>query len=221
MANYKAGLEELWQKRKGFPDGSLPNTTSKVIFRCSIAVLDSPRQANFEDRGLSWKFEVTGEANKKHVSESRRKYAAQVMLADQSTQSLVDSTDLLFEFPTTAIKGFYQQSMWRFRLKANKSFVFEVIRNDHFDTTKSRSSPAGKRPACSEWYAQVYHDCWDEVFGDNYTLKVGRSASWVPSIDTFFPLTLETKPSIATSGLAEFEGHMREIIRRLTVVEMW
>ena len=165
---------------------------------------------------------MTAGAHRRYIDQQRKDFASQIVLVNpDDTIAPADSTDLLFDFPMTHLATFHQQSLWRYRLSADEHFVFDVIRNDHFDLSKDRKLPCGKKPICSEWYAHVYHDRWDANMGENFALQAGRPATWSPSPDSFFPTASEPMASTTGSGLARFVGHMRNVVNKLNAVRAW
>ncbi|KAL2872030.1 uncharacterized protein BJX67DRAFT_388073 [Aspergillus lucknowensis] len=100
-------------------------------------------------------------------------------------------------FPATApVSRFVEKTATRYRLKGTK-YIFEIARYDEYRRVnvpvyagQSGATIAGgdisKIPYTS-WGASIFDPNWDNLLGDHANLPVGHSASYSPTLATFFP----------------------------------
>ncbi|MCJ1314349.1 hypothetical protein MMC25_008030 [Agyrium rufum] len=92
--------------------------------------------------------------------------------------------------------SFKQKTAYRFRMKANPAFIFEVARYDRYsrDTNQIQGT---------DWGATLYLQDWNECFSANETMARGEKAPWEPTIARFFPLSFRNAGNDAQAGIEE------------------
>ena len=140
------------------------------------------------------------------------------MLPRTTDSTSLDASELMFNFPRQKPWTFEQQTIRRFRLRANSEFFLEVVRCDRFDLRLKPDSPDARKPTGTKWHATVYHEAWDDMLSRNYSLETGQSANWGPSTDELFPPPATEAGSKSRDGLASFTRLLDDVVRTLSSV---
>ncbi|KAL8739055.1 MAG: hypothetical protein Q9181_000237 [Wetmoreana brouardii] len=111
--------------------------------------------------------------------------------------------------PNLRILGMEQKTTFKYCLKAQPRYVFELSRYDEYNG----NSPW--HPSSTQWAASFYDRDWDDTFGENAKLGVGEAASWNPHINPFFrPIDPEAKHA-SEAGFKDFLSHTKALGRFL------
>lgn len=110
------------------------------------------------------------------------------------------------------IMRFEQKTGLRFRLASDSSCMFEFARYDTY------GGPAATTPSQTQWGASYWNCEWDRTLSQNAGLLIGKSASWDPQINTFFPKGYNCKSAGQDTGLKTFIGVMTDIVELLDKV---
>ena len=134
----------------------------------------------------------------------------------RDTQMANGSTELMFKFSRDSSESndhfFRQKTAWRYRLRGNGPYVFEIARYDRFNL---RSMPWGREPCePAQWGFSLWCDTWDESFGENVGLELGEHATWRPTLDTFFPQISSTS-SGNHPGFSDYLKILQAIVHTL------
>ena len=116
----------------------------------------------------------------------------------------VDLTgEKVFEWDKTPgsmmVTEFHQKTSLRFRLVRNMDYLIEISRYDSCDhpiTNDQRQT--------TNWAATLWNAEWDSELMANTALEIGQSATWEPTLGTFFP---------NPSGAATPEGGISEGVK--------
>lgn len=148
---------------------------------------------------MDWKIEViTQQQCYRSIRQELLEQARNIKLMPATKNSVhSSSTELMFDIASCDIRltDFYQRTTWRFRIKTNSAYVFEVARLDRFESVVARDTlstqqqvrTSYRQPVGTEWEACIFRSEWEELFAENLVLKTGQCASWKPFLDTFFP----------------------------------
>ncbi|KAL2819016.1 hypothetical protein BDW59DRAFT_181826 [Aspergillus cavernicola] len=117
-------------------------------------------------------------------------------------------------FPATApVSRFVEKTAIRYRVKGTK-YIFEIARYDEYRRANVSVYPGQAGPTITggisdvpftSWGASVFDANWDNLLGGHANLPVGQSASYAPSLATFFP-SKEPSPTLeyGPKGFWEF-----------------
>lgn len=132
---------------------------------------------------------------------------------------LVDNeggTELMFNFPAMKDMTFSQKTAWRYRMKANHKYTFEMARYDFFDVKRDISTVGNRVPRQSKWGASVWREDWDELFSQNASLRIGEHATWDPALNAFFPKSIGTRSDDADIGFSQYLDMVQSIVDLLS-----
>ncbi|KAL8870223.1 MAG: hypothetical protein Q9174_003682 [Haloplaca sp. 1 TL-2023] len=102
------------------------------------------------------------------------------------------------------VLGFEQKTSFRWSLKLQPQFIFELSRNDEYNGENPWL------PSSTQWAATLHDREWDRKLGANETLDVGEEAEWDPQIDHFFePMTTTSNDPLA--GFHDFLLHAKSV----------
>lgn len=100
----------------------------------------------------------------------------------------------------------------RYRLKGT-SYVLEVARYDEYCNVLAGTSELTETPVTS-WGALIFDLQWDNMLGQHANFRLGHTAEWIPSLNTFFPdLDIEDAADMGT-GFDQFI----ELAKRVALV---
>jgi len=121
-------------------------------------------------------------------------------------------SELMFDVAGVGSSDFRQRTVWRYRLKVNDDYVFELTRYDKFAMAKPGAAQS-RIPIETQWDASIYHTSWDSVFGENDLLRPGTTAKWDPALETFFPTDAGDFEQRHSSGLHKLTDAVRGITK--------
>ncbi|KAI4258248.1 MAG: hypothetical protein LQ352_001301 [Teloschistes flavicans] len=104
------------------------------------------------------------------------------------------------------IVGMEQKSTFRYSLKAQPQFIFELTRYDEYNGDNPWL------PSSTQWAAIFYDRGWDEKLGENAKLGVGEAASWTPQVEPFFKHSIGSATRSSEEGFTDFLLHMESIM---------
>lgn len=107
---------------------------------------------------------------------------------------------------------FSQKTIWRFNLRANPEFVFEVARYESFGSLSRQFQLATTSPRVA-WGASLCHRSWSEILASNAALGVGEKAQWGPDIETFFP----PNPRGGEEGFSDYIRNVSALVEFLNL----
>ncbi|EGC43316.1 conserved hypothetical protein [Histoplasma capsulatum var. duboisii H88] len=123
-----------------------------------------------------------------------------------------------------------EKSALRYCLKGTK-YIFELARYD----TYHRAARSGRQYTddCSQmsktaettWGASIFYQEWDNMLGQNGSFRVGETADWSASLNTFFPCLSDEDSADENAGFHQFIGLVNKVAKLLapeknsTVVE--
>jgi len=141
--------------------------------------------------------------------------------AQTSGPDSVGKPRLMFEIPPfhDLQVNFHQTATWRYRLKVDRSYTFEVIRVDMYRVgNTSRSAASNQAHISSQWGFKLWSTSWDEVFSENLTLQLGSKASWSPTLNTLFRTNhSKTRPG-PVSGFDDYLKILEDVLAVLGAV---
>ena len=168
-------------------------------------------------RDATWRLDLsaTNSIDPSRITASMMDFASNIgCLISNDEVRLGRSGRLVFKFPNTlSTSGFFEQKIaWRYQLKSHVSYVLEIARYDKFGDPMKAMKGAGSLPEHTTWGLTVYNPEWDSILGENVNLKIGRSATWDPEIETFFPKNYRTRSSGQDRGFGDFLESLRSVI---------
>lgn len=109
--------------------------------------------------------------------------------------------------------GMEQKTTFRYCLKAQTNYIFELSRYDEYNGDDPRY------PSSTQWAASFYDREWDIRFGENARLGIGHSASWNPHVKPFFQPMNESTSNGPNAGFTDFLHHVQAIAHFLDKVK--
>lgn len=167
---------------------------------------------------LTWKINIITDnlLNKARIATKITQFGDDVQLIDQTSgPESFGQTRLMFQIPPfrDLQANFHQTATWRYRLKVETSFIFEISRVDIFAVgNNSRSTASNKAHISSQWGFRLWSTTWDEVFAENLALQVGSMASWSPTLSTLFRSSPGTSRRDPRSGLDDYMKIMEDVL---------
>lgn len=101
--------------------------------------------------------------------------------------------------------GMEQKTTFRYSLKAQPKFLFELSRYDEYNGENPWL------PSSTQWAASFYDREWERTLGENEKLGVGEEASWDPQIDPFFEPMRTSAYKGPEAGFKDFLLHTKAI----------
>ena len=137
-------------------------------------------------------------------------------MPSSSSSSPGESGGLRFRFSASEDVVFRQKTAWRYRLRANNSYIFEVARYDTFGPCPPYVIG---QPFSTEWGASVYNLTWDETLSANASLRIGLNAKWNPTLGTFFPTNNGSHCSESGHGFADYLHGVNSLVEFFNLPE--
>ncbi|KAL9122744.1 MAG: hypothetical protein Q9187_000705 [Circinaria calcarea] len=162
--------------------------------------------------GISWKLQIAAENNVEtsRVTPSMSKFASGIRYEVQNRiPNSTEPSKAVFWFDLTpGLLSFVQKTVWRYRLRAHGSYVFEVARYDTFHVRD-------RRLLNTVWGGSIHNESWDQMLSTNATMRSGAVASWVPSQEVFFPPKVQRNVGEHEAGFADFLTTLQSIVNFL------
>lgn len=138
------------------------------------------------------------------------KFASSICCEEQNkTPNSIEPSKAIFGFEITpGLRSLVQKTVWRYRLRAHGSYVFEVARYDTFHVRD-------RRLLNTVWGGSIHNESWDQMLSTNATMRSGAVASWVPSQEEFFPPKVQRSVGEHEAGFADFLTILQSIINFL------
>lgn len=112
----------------------------------------------------------------------------------------------VFSNPTNLpILGMEQKTTFRYSLKAQPSFIFELSRYEEYNGDDPRF------PSSTQWAASLYDRDWEINLSENAGLGIGHSASWNPHARPFFQTMHGSTSKGPYAGFTNFFRHVQAI----------
>ena len=164
------------------------------------------------DGGSSWMLHILNEnaRDKSHITPRMEEFANSVTLKKSPPGPLKPTGDKMFQWSKNVYgamvpRSFEQKTSYKYRLKHNTEYVFEIARYDIYGDPKDENTPVH-----SSWAATLYNREWDATLAGNSELDIGQSADWNPRLATFFP----------ARGPSVDKGPDPGVVKFLSIVEM-
>ena len=164
------------------------------------------------DGGSSWMLHILNEntMDKSRITPRMEEFANSVALRKSPPGPLKPTGRKIFQwkkgFPGAMVpRSFEQKTSYKYRLKHNTEYIFEIARYDVYGDPKDENTPVN-----TSWAATLYNREWDATLASNSELGIGQSADWNPRLATFFP----------AHGASVEKGLDPGVIEFLSIVEM-
>ncbi|KAL8736253.1 MAG: hypothetical protein Q9166_000408 [cf. Caloplaca sp. 2 TL-2023] len=106
------------------------------------------------------------------------------------------------------ILGMEQKTSFRYCLKAQPKFIFEISRYDTYDEYNAVNP---RLPNSTQWAVSLFDREWDSKLIENARLGVGHSASWDPYDNPFFEAIDPCQSREPDAGFKDFLVHAQAI----------
>ncbi|PYH44447.1 uncharacterized protein BP01DRAFT_401137 [Aspergillus saccharolyticus JOP 1030-1] len=179
----------------------------------------SPLQVGVIDFERSdWQLEVASlefyEASA--VEKALREFSQTIKFKPNDAMSDISATPtrkVLFHSSAPVFR-FIEKTSIRYRLKGTR-YILEIARYDEY-TRKSAIGPASLNLAATfeekpriSWGASIFDFAWDNLLGKHANMSVGQTARYDPTLQTFFPASIETDDK--SQGLWEFVALVKRV----------
>ena len=158
------------------------------------------------DGGSSWMLHILNEksVDKSRITPRMEEFANSVTLKKSPPGPLKPTGHKMFQWKKDIYgimvpRSFEQKTSYKYRLKDNNEYVFEIARYDVYGDPKDENTPVH-----TSWAASLYNREWDAIFADNSERDIGQSAHWDPRLATFFPAHGSSVDKGADPGVVEF-----------------
>ena len=185
----------------------------------SASVRITPRQQEAgvdDDSGFSWKFQIVLESTPKKIGDYCKNFARSIAVVPDGWSERCEeeaAAGLMFSFPRSGeLKEYSQQTIWRFCLHENMSYILEIIKTEVFDVRGTYSSQVNK-PTYTFWVVEIYHDRWTALLAGSHD-EVSQDRPPNIHLDQIFPDADNALD--AQSGLRKFVSTMRGITDALS-----
>lgn len=106
-----------------------------------------------------------------------------------------------------------EKSALRYRLNGT-NYIFELARYDEYRRVQSLEFPGLNQMAVTpvtSWGASIFDQQWDNMLGQHANFRVGHTAEWSPSLNTFFPCCDDPNPSDLRIGFHQFIPLVKQV----------
>ncbi|KAL9587285.1 MAG: hypothetical protein Q9212_000332 [Teloschistes hypoglaucus] len=190
------GAKAQWKKR-GKPD---------VLAQAPPMEMYSIRLHN----GLSWQLKISAETSldPNRITPQMQDFTKSVAYRrpPPTVNPALSGYKVFTTPPNLRIVGMEQKTTFRYSLKAQPQFVFELTRYDEYNG----DDPC--LPSSTQWAAIFYDREWDENLGENTKLGVGEAASWTPQVNPFFRHGKGSATGSSGEGFTDFLLHMESVM---------
>ncbi|PGH00154.1 hypothetical protein GX51_05967 [Blastomyces parvus] len=114
-----------------------------------------------------------------------------------------------------------EKSALRYCLKGTK-YVFELARYDTYHRVIHPGPPYTgdcnkmNQTAETTWGASIFRQEWDNMLGQNGNFRVGQTADWSTSLNTFFPCLSDEDSTDVNAGFHQFIRLVNKVAKLLT-----
>ncbi|OAT07532.1 hypothetical protein BDBG_03582 [Blastomyces gilchristii SLH14081] len=114
-----------------------------------------------------------------------------------------------------------EKSALRYRLKGTK-YIFELARYDTYHRAIRPGPPSigdgnkMNQTAETTWGASIFRQEWDNMLGQNGSFRVGQTADWSASLNTFFPCLSDEDSTDVNTGFHQFIDLVNKVAKLLT-----
>ena len=158
------------------------------------------------DGGSSWMLHIMNEnsVDKSRITPRMEEFANSVTLKKSPPGSLKPTGHKMFQwrkdvYGAMVPTSFEQKTSYKYRLKDNTEYVFEIARYDVYGNPNDENTPV-----YTSWAATLYNCEWDATLAGSSELGIGQSAEWNPRLATFFPAHGSSVDKGPDSGFVKF-----------------
>ena len=164
------------------------------------------------DGGSSWMLHILNEntMDKSRITPRMEEFANSVTLKKSPPGPLKPTGHKMFQwrkdvYGAMVPRSFEQKTSYKYRLKHNTEYVFEIARYDVYGDSKDENTPVH-----TSWAATLFNCEWDATLAGNSELDIGQSGDWNPRLATFFP----------AHGSSVDKGPDPGVVKFLSIVDM-
>ena len=158
------------------------------------------------DGGSSWMLHILNEntMEKSRITSRMEEFANSVMLKKSPPGPLKPTGHKMFQwrkevYGAMVPKSFEQKTSYKYRLKDDTDYIFEIARYDVYGNPRDENTPVH-----TSWAATLYNREWDATLAGSSELGIGQSAKWDPRLATFFPAHGSSVDKGPDPGLVKF-----------------
>ncbi|KAL8693382.1 MAG: hypothetical protein Q9218_001774 [Villophora microphyllina] len=160
--------------------------------------------------GISWQLKISAEntLDLSRITPQMQDFVNNVMFRKPPhTENPAQSGYKVFTTPANLrIVGMEQKTTFKYSLKAQPQFVFELSRYDEYNGDNPWL------PSSTQWAAIFYDREWDEKLGENAKLGIGQAASWTPHGNPLFKPNNTSATGSSEEGFKGFLHHTKSVV---------
>lgn len=159
----------------------------------------------------AWALQLTATERISYLSLSppMRQFEDSVRLGKDVKDDLCGRPVRKFEYAATTDPKYIKEAMsYKFRLAQDPSYILEIFRHDTFIPKSNvlRGARFGFMPPAQQepqmgWGVSLYHQEWDNKFGENKIMGPGDTVSWKPTLAEFFPASYDDTTEFLTGEM--------------------
>jgi hypothetical protein len=144
------------------------------------------------------------------LSTPMRQFEDSVKLSKDVVEEISGDPVRKFGYATGATEPKYikETMSYKFRLAQDTNYILEIFRHDTFGPKSSVppgaqfgfTPPAQQEPQLG-WGVSLYHQEWDNKFGENKIMGPGEIVSWKPTLTEFFPPSYDDTTEFITGDM--------------------
>lgn len=155
------------------------------------------------------------------IEQSLRAFSHSIQFSPRESENLQDQGKRRVTFSDVVpVARVVEKTALRYRLKGS-NYILEIARYDEYRRVDVLATQSLQFPITTlnqmtdepitSWGASIFDLQWDNVLGQHANFRVGHTAEWIPSLNTFFPSCDDPNPSDLRVGFHQFISLVKQV----------